>query len=165
MATRSSGGRSTSATTAAEPAEPVEPPAPVAPAANLAANPAAKPAAKPAANPAAKPAVARVAEAEPVPWSPLTAGEELTAAADLGLRTRPVALLDQLSRARYALVRRLLWVLAGVLVGGVGMLVTTRWTGLTADDVSDFVTMVFGAVVALAGCAVGFCFGGDDRGG
>jgi hypothetical protein len=73
-------------------------------------------------------------------------------------------MLDQLNRARYALVRRLLWVLAGVLVGGVGMLVTTRWTGLTADDVSDFVTMVFGAVVALAGCAVGFCFGGDDRG-
>jgi len=162
MATRGSGGRSTSATTAAEPVEPAEP-APVEPPAPVASPARVAPAAKPATKPVAKPAAARVAE--PVPWSPLTVGEELTAAADPALRTRPFALLDQLNRSRYALVRRLLWVLAGVLVGGVGMLVTTRWTGLTADDVSDFVTMVFGAVVALAGCAVGFCFGGDDRGG
>ena len=95
------------------------------------------------------------------PWSPLTAGEQLTAAADPGLRTRPFGLVEHLHRARYSLVRRLLWLLAGVLAGGVAMLLTTRWTRLTADEVSDFITMVFGAVVALAGCAVGFYFGGD----
>jgi hypothetical protein len=96
-------------------------------------------------------------------WSPLTAGENLTPAADPQLRTRPVGLTDHMHRARYALVRRLLWLLIGVLTGGVGMLLTTRWTRLTADEISDFVTMVFGATVALAGCAVGFYFGGDTR--
>jgi hypothetical protein len=103
------------------------------------------------------------AGAGPAPWSPLTAGEKLTGAADPGLRTRPLGLVEHLHRARYALVRRLLWLLAGVLAGGVGMLLTTRWTRLTADEVSDFVTMVFGATVALVGCAVGFYFGSDGR--
>jgi hypothetical protein len=97
------------------------------------------------------------------PWSPLTAGEELTGAADPHPRSRPFGMVDDRYQARFALVRRLLWVLAGVLVGGVGMLVSTRWTRLTADDVSDFVTMVFGAMVALVGCGVGFYFGGDGQ--
>jgi hypothetical protein len=100
-------------------------------------------------------------EPEPEVWSPLTAGESPTGAADPRLKSRPFALNEHMHRARFTLVRRLLWLLSAVLGTGVAMLVTTRWTRLTADDVSDFVTMVFGAVLSLVGASVGFYFGGD----
>lgn len=96
-------------------------------------------------------------------WSPLTTGEVATSAADLHPRRRAYVPAEQSDQARFTLVRRLLWLLALVLAAGAAMLATTRWTKLTAQDVSDFVTMVFGAVLALASAAVGFYFGSGYR--
>ena len=100
---------------------------------------------------------------EAPPWSPLTIGEQLTPAADPSLRSSPFTLGAHLHQARFTLVRRLLWLLAGVVFSGVAMLVTARWTLLTATEVAAFMIMVFGAVLTLTGAAVGFYFGGEDR--
>jgi hypothetical protein len=58
-----------------------------------------------------------------------------------------------------SLAFRLIWVLAGVLLGGAGLLVTTKWTGLMAKDVTDFFGIAFGAVVTLTTAATSFWFG------
>lgn len=111
------------------------------------------------------PAKRRTREPEPAasPWSPLTAGEVPTGAADPAMRTRAVALPDRSGQARFLLVRRLLWLAVAVVGGGVLMLASVHWTRLTADDVSDFVSMIFTAVMTLAAAAVGFYFGGEDH--
>jgi len=96
----------------------------------------------------------------PEAWSPLTAGEEPSGAADPRLRTRPFVITEHFHNARFTLVRRLLWLLTGVLAVGAGMMMSTKWTGLAPDEVTDFVTMVFGAILALVGAAVGLYFGG-----
>jgi hypothetical protein len=61
------------------------------------------------------------------------------------------------------LARRLIWVLAGVLAGGGGLLATVKWTGLTAHDVTDFFGVAFGAVVTLTTAATSFWFGSQSE--
>jgi hypothetical protein len=53
----------------------------------------------------------------------------------------------------------LIWVLIAVLILGAALLSTTRWTGITAQDVSDFFGVAFAAVVTLVTAATSFWFG------
>lgn len=53
----------------------------------------------------------------------------------------------------------LVWVLISVLILGAALLSTTRWTGITAQDVSDFFGVAFAAVVTLVTAATSFWFG------
>jgi hypothetical protein len=57
------------------------------------------------------------------------------------------------------LARRLIWVLTGVLLGGAALLSTGKWTGLSAQSVSNFFSVAFGAVVTLTTAATSFWFG------
>jgi len=54
---------------------------------------------------------------------------------------------------------RLIWLLAGVLLGGGILLGTVKWTGLAAKDVVDFFGLAFAAVVTLTTAATSFWFG------
>jgi hypothetical protein len=58
---------------------------------------------------------------------------------------------------------RLIWVLGGVLVLGAALLSTTPLTKITAQDVTDFFGIAFGAVVTLVTAATSFWFG-TERG-
>lgn len=58
---------------------------------------------------------------------------------------------------------RLIWVLVGVIAVGAVLLATSKWTGLKAENVSDFFGVAFGAVVTLATAATSFWFGSQKH--
>jgi hypothetical protein len=66
---------------------------------------------------------------------------------------------EHTAKTQATLAFRLIWVLAGVLLGGAALLATTSWTGLASKDVTDFFGVAFGAVVTLTTAATSFWFG------
>lgn len=58
---------------------------------------------------------------------------------------------------------RLIWVLVGVIVVGAGLLATSKWTGIKAQNVSDFFGIAFAAVVTLTTAATSFWFGSQKH--
>lgn len=57
------------------------------------------------------------------------------------------------------LAKALILIVAGVLLVGAGLLVSTKWTGLQTRDVLEFFGVAFAAVVTLATAATSFWFG------
>lgn len=66
---------------------------------------------------------------------------------------------EHAAKVQSKLAFRLIWVLAGVLLGGAALLSTTKWTGLASKDVTSFFGVAFAAVVTLTTAATSFWFG------
>lgn len=64
---------------------------------------------------------------------------------------------------RWFLARGLIWILGATVFAIVALLATTRWTGLTPEEISNSTAAVFTALVSLTGSALGFYFGTKDR--
>lgn len=88
---------------------------------------------------------------------PLILAEEPSEKSD-----RNIQLYDQaraMDDARKDFAGKLFWLLAAVLVGGFGLVATTRLTKIAFADAKDLFFSVFTAILAIVSSVVGYYFG------
>lgn len=74
------------------------------------------------------------------------------------------SIAKQREDVREFLAKRLLALLAGTLLLGAAMMMTRRWTQITAEDTRIFFQVAFSAIIALVSAATGFYFGSGSGG-
>jgi hypothetical protein len=74
-----------------------------------------------------------------------------------------VSITQQRENVREFLAKRLIAILAGLLLIGFILLATERYTGLSTDDIRAFFELVFTPLIALVSAATGFYFGSSTN--
>lgn len=68
------------------------------------------------------------------------------------------------AKSQRKIAQFLLWVLAGCLLGGAALVVTTRWTGLPVEDAKDVFSNALTAVIGIVGAVTGYYFAATSSG-
>lgn len=74
------------------------------------------------------------------------------------------SIAKQREHVREYLAKRLLALLAGTILLGAVMMMTRRWTHVSAEDTRLFFQVAFSAIIALVSAATGFYFGSGSGG-
>ncbi|MFG1605507.1 hypothetical protein [Actinoplanes sp. NPDC049265] len=82
---------------------------------------------------------------------------------DKAIATEPWNSAKHLADTRSSFARRLFWLLAAILGGGLLLVATNRLTDIEFQDAKDIFLTIFTAVLAILSSVVGFYFGRGDR--